>query len=807
MSPVPVVKKTQSALISNSFGDKFKVSSDTWECDACMIRNKSSVEKCVACSTQKPGSKKTVTPSINSNSFGDQFKISADTWECDACMVRNKKDVSKCVACNTLKLGTAPIVPITNSFGSQFNAKSNTWECDVCMVRNKMELNSCVACSTAKPGNVVKKSENSTKLTASIDHDFKKLVAKQNEKWECSACMTRNDSNKNKCQCCEQAKPGAVIDDKPKFAFGVSPNAPKFQFGVPAGAKEDVKVVATKSDFIFGNKSGVAATTTTTTEVKQTFSFGVKPIEETKLNKKEEIPLKSHPSTPTTITTTPTATFSFGAKTPVEIKSKDTTDSNKLSGFKFGTLTPVEKKISTLKEDIKKIESPIQKLDNSESLFGVKSNLPKPVPTGNFSFGSNIKPITVNLETNNLTKPAASFSFGSPSTTTTVTTTVIKPIEKTPSKPENSSTLVFGSAAKIENKPVIGGFSFGQSSPSPATVTPTQQPQSIQSLGKLTETKSVPFTNLFGDKAANSEEIKKSSPFASPAPIKPIFGASANISFGSNSVVAPTTQQQTSFVFGGNTAPTTTSAPTSNIPNKSTGLFAFGGSSTNVTTTTPTVTPLKPLEQKSVFGSTVDKTPSFGSTTKIESTANVFGSATFGSQSSVGFGIGIPSTTPTPYFGGFGSNTQTPNNINAPSPFGSATNTIAPTSTFGQQQQTSALPGFNSFSTGSPNPAPPTFGANTSFSNNPSPAFGSSATAPTFGSQTPSFGNSTNFGGNQTVSFGGENTAPAFGAPSSFESVINSDEPASKKINSSFQFGGEQQQQNQNNPMVKTSFL
>lgn len=737
-----------------------------------MVRNKTSVEKCVACSTPKPCIKVQKTVSLPApvvtNSFGDKFKVSSDTWECDACMVRNKKDVNKCVACCTSKPGSTPIVPITNSFGSQFNAKLDTWECDVCMVRNKIELSSCVACSTAKPGCVVKKSENSIKLTAT-DNDFKKLVAKQNEKWECSACMTRNDSNKNKCQCCEQGKPGAVIDDKPKFAFGVSPNAPKFQFGVPAGAREEIKVVATKSDFVFGNKS-----TTTTAEVKSNFSFGVKPVEE---KKTEETPAQ-----------TPTSTFSFGTKTPVEIKSNDTTDSNKFSGFKFGNLTtPVQTLPTTLKEDIKKIVSPVKKLDSSDSLFGVKSTHPKPVPTGNFSFGSNIKP---NLEITNLPKPSASFAFGSSATTTTAPPpTVPKSIEKTASQPDaKPSGLVFGSSAKIESKPVIGGFSFGQSSsPSSANIT-KQQPQPIQSLGKLTEVSAPPpFTNLFGNKSANSEEIKKSSPFASPAPIKPIFGASANISFGSTSAAsAPTTsQQQTSFVFGGNTAAAaataTTSAPTTNLPNKSAGLFAFGAG------TTAAATPIKPVEQKSVFGTTLSENPSFGTTTKIESTANAFGSSKFGDQSSVSFGIGMPSTTASPSFCGFGNNTQTPNNNNSPSPFAAAAPTsAAPTSTFGQ---TSALPGFNSFSTGTPNPAPPTNAS--SFSNNPTPAkFGSTSfnnnTAPaTFGSNASSFSSNPAFG--------------AFGA-SSFEPAITSDEPASKKINSSFQFGGEQQQQN--NPVV-----
>ena len=35
----------------------FKKSSGTWECDACMVNNKSDAAKCVACEAPKPGAK------------------------------------------------------------------------------------------------------------------------------------------------------------------------------------------------------------------------------------------------------------------------------------------------------------------------------------------------------------------------------------------------------------------------------------------------------------------------------------------------------------------------------------------------------------------------------------------------------------------------------------------------------------------------------------------------------------------------------------------------------------------------------
>ncbi len=55
---------SQHCLLSYSFqpmggslGSMFKKPSGGWECDACMVQNKSDAEKCVACETPRPGSK------------------------------------------------------------------------------------------------------------------------------------------------------------------------------------------------------------------------------------------------------------------------------------------------------------------------------------------------------------------------------------------------------------------------------------------------------------------------------------------------------------------------------------------------------------------------------------------------------------------------------------------------------------------------------------------------------------------------------------------------------------------------------
>lgn len=59
-APVSTSLSTSTAappLVTSGFGDMFKKPSGTWECSVCMVPNKSDANKCVACETDKPGSK------------------------------------------------------------------------------------------------------------------------------------------------------------------------------------------------------------------------------------------------------------------------------------------------------------------------------------------------------------------------------------------------------------------------------------------------------------------------------------------------------------------------------------------------------------------------------------------------------------------------------------------------------------------------------------------------------------------------------------------------------------------------------
>lgn len=243
----------------------FKPKVDQWECSSCMLRNDKSKTKCVSCESPSPASAKPISASISlpliTNSFGNQFKPSSGTWECDGCMLQNKSTASKCVACETPKPQsnkTPKPLQNFNSFGNQFKPSAGTWECDACMVQNKSDATKCVSCTTAKPGVAL------TPKNTSYCQGYQNLVAMQNSKWSCSACMVQNDVLRKKCECCDMERPGLAADgDAVSFSFGSKPAA-TFSFGVPFNEKstaEPVKILM--------------PSTSSASSIKPTFSFGV----------------------------------------------------------------------------------------------------------------------------------------------------------------------------------------------------------------------------------------------------------------------------------------------------------------------------------------------------------------------------------------------------------------------------------------------------------------------------------------------------------------------------------------------------
>ena len=75
-----------------------------------MVQNDSDVKQCETPKLDaKPAiTQPTVPPPAVSGGFGNMFSKPTGTWECDACMVQNKSDVTGCVACETPKPGAKP---------------------------------------------------------------------------------------------------------------------------------------------------------------------------------------------------------------------------------------------------------------------------------------------------------------------------------------------------------------------------------------------------------------------------------------------------------------------------------------------------------------------------------------------------------------------------------------------------------------------------------------------------------------------------------------------------------------------------
>ncbi|KAK0048901.1 ranBP2-like and GRIP domain-containing protein 3 [Biomphalaria pfeifferi] len=103
------VTDSNNSTSAKPLSELFKPKAGAWECQGCYIRNNTDVLKCPACGTTKPGAVQSTAPVKPATEavkpLSELFKPSTGTWECGACLVRNKADVVNCAACNTLKPG------------------------------------------------------------------------------------------------------------------------------------------------------------------------------------------------------------------------------------------------------------------------------------------------------------------------------------------------------------------------------------------------------------------------------------------------------------------------------------------------------------------------------------------------------------------------------------------------------------------------------------------------------------------------------------------------------------------------------
>lgn len=473
-----------------------KQNSQKWECDVCMLRNDQNCVKCASCESPKPGSTKSeVKSSLSSTMFSNK-------------PAKNQ-------------------IPTDDLFKSiVMKQKSENWECAMCLTRNEAAQSKCVCCDTSKPNAVMsspKPTNSSLKEDEPMDEGFKKLVSKQSAMWECSACMTRNNSSASKCACCEQPKPNTESSSS-QFSFGSSlsskvslpdPTQVKFAFGM-TNTVELPKPVDVQFSFGMGKntepvKSTEAITTETVKKADTGFSSFSTMSDQTDSQKSSENLEKKEVQLPA-------ATFG-GFKFGVPSKTlPQQVDENKATAISSCLMLP--------QADLKKDSSPheIVKTDNltksnDNSIFS--NSLNDTSKTSSFSFNAGPE---LNKTSSIFSKSETSSVIFNAEPITTPTISFGSTINNV-SSPQvitnnNNNVSLFGvknDKTVVADKPA-GGFSFGSNSTTSSSL----------------------FT--FGSKISNSEEKPTSAPV--------VFGASPSFSsLASNN--NNNNNSSSEFVFGG----------------------------------------------------------------------------------------------------------------------------------------------------------------------------------------------------------------------------------------------------------------
>ncbi|XP_042142543.1 nuclear pore complex protein Nup153 [Ixodes scapularis] len=259
------------ASTSEALSGKSKPAAGSWSCSACKISNAESNVKCAACeqwptittaaapaSTSGPAT--TEAPSQGTpKGFGDLFRPSPATWECDSCMVRNEAKAQRCCACETPRVSPAP------ALWEKFKPAAGSWSCSECMISNAGTAVKCAACETPRPGappaaptTATATAPASTLGPAATEapsqgtpKGFGDLFRPSAATWECDTCMVRNEAKAQRCCACET----------PRVSSAPGPTG-TFKFGIPTSATPATPAqTSAPATFKFGNLTATSAPT------------------------------------------------------------------------------------------------------------------------------------------------------------------------------------------------------------------------------------------------------------------------------------------------------------------------------------------------------------------------------------------------------------------------------------------------------------------------------------------------------------------------------------------------------------------
>lgn len=351
---------------NNNLLSKFAPLPGSWTCDTCLVSNKSTDTKCVACQASKPSTGNPAPKRLDpiDNDLVKKFAPPADSWSRETGVLSNDSSKSKCVAWETPKTGTKqPLLPsntlvnVDSDLMKKFAPSKGEWDCDTCLVQNKSTERSCVACQSPIPGG-----GNTAKTTAVAfgvtDNSLAAKFAPPSGSWTCSTSLISNKVEDSSCMAINTPKPGSKQDSAVSsggfsFSGGQSMSSSPFTFGVKKNLSDAnasslplVKVgVETKSTeetekktFTFGSDAGSQSKKSDSNLVDSSnglpasVTFGVPAVQ---MNVKDEGE-KSNISSPFTFgqstvnhvvkdNSTKTPTFSFGIKNS-QVAAKSSTD-------------------------------------------------------------------------------------------------------------------------------------------------------------------------------------------------------------------------------------------------------------------------------------------------------------------------------------------------------------------------------------------------------------------------------------------------------------------------------------------------
>ncbi|XP_071119823.1 nuclear pore complex protein Nup153-like isoform X1 [Haliotis cracherodii] len=747
-----------------SLASMFKSSAGSWDCDTCMIQNKPEDTKCVACKTPKPGAKASGTGSLSSGqpSLSSMFKSSAGSWDCDTCMIQNKSEDTKCVACKTAKpgaktSGTGSLSSGQPSLSSMFKSSAGSWDCDTCMIQNKPEDTKCVACKTPKPGAKTSGTPE-TKTNSTIGASGFQISGSMFGSGTASSGGGFGGFGKSGLSTGGFSM--GSTDSKNAGLEGGFKIGSGFSFGQPSTKGSDSKSASSDNEAKDGSSSKGDSNSVSnvlssqkTSSISGGFQFGTldkKPVQES-----EGIVNSFKASTQTQVSESKSSGFGFGGSASEASKTSTTSEPSGTDSSN-GKLAFGQKTDSTAEKKSDNIFGSGNSLSSATGFSFGQSGATSIASPGGFSFGATAATTTATANTTSTGIMSSGFSFGQDKTDSkavfgtmpAATTEASKPVAAT-----NNSLFAFGQPVAggntDNNKPlgVGGGFPFTANTDTSTAAAAPKRGRDEES-GAPAAKKSFSFGQSTNSTSTGGFNFGAS---ASVTSASGVFTFGAN-STSSASTAAGTTTSTPSFSFGAaQPAPTastpfqfsaqTASSGTNSVfqfGNSSAGSqtgFAFG-SSAPATTTAPFGT-TNTLPQPA-FGNTANSTPQTGAQ----------GGGMFSNSTSV-FGANN-SATPVPAFGaadqnansgGFsfkmaGANNQSTSTLNSQPSFnfgGAGSGGVFQFTAKGNETsagapaQGSTSSGFSFGSTQQPQPAAP------------APTFNSTNAMSFTGGNTPSF--------------------------------------------------------------------